>query len=264
MKIAGWSRAAGKRHRLVWKVGLALALTAVSCWAGPQTSTGQSAPPRYETRADHDPDGIGKFYMGREIAQVMGHEAADWLDRPEREQEEAPDKMLDALHLKPGQAVADIGAGSGYMSFRLARRVGPKGVVWAEDIQPEMLTIIRKRMQEHHVANVKTVLGTITDTKLPPNSVDLILLVDVYHEFDHPWEMTQAMVRALKPGGRLVFVEYRLEDPEVPIKRLHKMSVAQVRREMAIFPLRWVETNETLPRQHILIFRKQAAPDRSG
>ncbi|HZT40656.1 MAG TPA: class I SAM-dependent methyltransferase [Chthonomonadaceae bacterium] len=214
------------------------------------------APPRYEYRAVHDPDGTGKFYMGREIAQVMGHEAADWLDRPEREQEEAPDRMLDALKLHPGDVVADIGAGSGYMTFRLAQRVGPKGTVYAEEIQPEMLDIIRKRMQERNVNNVKTILGTITDPKLPPRSVDLILLVDVYHEFDHPWEMTRAMVRGLKPGGRLVFVEYRLEDPDVPIKTVHKMSEKQVRKEMAIFPLRWVETNESLPRQHIIIFKK--------
>ncbi|HLV81600.1 MAG TPA: class I SAM-dependent methyltransferase, partial [Chthonomonadaceae bacterium] len=164
---------------------------------------GAPAPPRYEYHADHDPDGIGKFYMGREIAQVMGHEAADWLDRPERAQEEAPDRMLDALKLPHGAVVADIGAGSGYITFRLAQRVGPKGTVYAEDIQPEMLAIIRSRMQQQHIHNVKTVLGTITDPKLPPNSVDLILLVDVYHEFDHPWEMTRAMVRGLKPGGRL-------------------------------------------------------------
>jgi ubiquinone/menaquinone biosynthesis C-methylase UbiE len=223
-----------------------------------QQSATATAPPRYESRAVHDPDGIGKFYMGREIAQVMGHEAADWLDRPERAQEEAPDRMLDALKLRPGDVVADIGAGSGYMTFRLAQRVGPKGTVYAEDIQPEMLDIIRKRMQERQVRNVKTILGTITDSKLPPSSIDLILLVDVYHEFDHPWEMTRAMVRGLKPGGRLVFVEYRLEDPDVPIKTVHKMSEKQVRKEMAVFPLRWVETNESLPRQHIIFFKKTA------
>ncbi|MDQ2732866.1 MAG: class I SAM-dependent methyltransferase [Armatimonadota bacterium] len=219
--------------------------------------------PLYEYRTVHDPDGTGKFYMGREIAQVMGHEAADWLDRPQREQEEAPEKMLDTLKIKPGDAVADIGAGSGYLSFRLARRVGPTGLVYANDIQPEMLTIIRQKMKDKGVTNIRTVLGSITDPKLPPQSVDLIILVDVYHEFDHPWEMTKGMVRALKPGGRLVFVEYRLEDPRVQIKLVHKMSEKQVRKEMSLFPLRWLGTNETLPLQHVIVFQK-AAPQSTG
>ncbi len=225
-----------------------------------EPSTGAPAahpePPRYTYRAQHDPNGIGKFYMGREIAQVMGHTAADWLDRPEREQEEAPTKLLDALQVKPGTVAADIGAGTGYFSFRLAQLVGPKGSVYATDIQPEMLAIIRQRMQQRHVTNIKPVLGTVTDPGLPPHSVDLILLVDVYHEFDHPYEMTAGMVRALKPGGRLVFVEYRLEDPNVPIKLVHKMSEQQVRKEMAPHPLRWVQTLNVLPRQHIIIFQK--------
>src|SRR5436309_14856980 len=145
-------------------------------------------PVRYERRADHDPDGTGKFYMGREIAQVMGHEAAGWLERPEREKEERPAKLMASLPLRPGDVAADIGAGSGFYTFRLARRVGPKGKVLAVDIQPEMLDIIRKRMKEQRVANVEPVLGTVTDPKLPPGAVDLILLVDVYHEFDHPFE----------------------------------------------------------------------------
>lgn len=225
-------------------------------------SAGYAAPkappakPRYEMRRAHDPNGTGKFYMGREIAQVMGHLAAEWLDRPEREQEEKPALLMDALKLKPGMVVADVGAGSGYFTFRMAKRVGPKGQVLAVDIQPEMLDIIRKRTKEKGLSNVKPVLGEITDPKLPANSVDLILLVDVYHEFSHPWEMTQAMVRSLKPGGRLVLVEYRMEDPDVPIKLVHKMSEAQTKKEMAIHPLRWVETSRVLPRQHILVFRK--------
>jgi len=222
----------------------------------PRTA-GQAAP-RYEYFQNHDPDGVGKFYMGREIAQVMGHEAADWLDRPEREAEEAPSMLLKALKLKPGMSVADIGAGSGFLTFPMATRVSPNGKVYAEDIQQEMLDIIRKRMKEKGIENVVPVLGTITDTKLPDNSIDLILLVDVYHEFDHPWEMTRSMVKALKPGGRLVFVEYRAEDPEVPIKPVHKMSVKQVRKEMSVQPLRWVDTNEVLPRQHIITFAKLA------
>jgi ubiquinone/menaquinone biosynthesis C-methylase UbiE len=218
------------------------------------------APPkdRYETRKDHDPNGIGKFYMGREIAQVMGHEAAAWLDRPEREKEENPNKLMEVLQIKEGAVVADIGAGSGYYTFRLADKVGPKGKVLAEEIQKEMLDIIRERMEKKKVTNVEPVLGTITDPKLPANGVDLILLVDVYHEFDHPYEMTEAMVKGLKPGGRLVFVEFKLEDPEVPIKLVHKMSQKQVLKEMEPFPLKHLKTIDSLPWQHVIIFEKKA------
>jgi SAM-dependent methyltransferase len=212
----------------------------------------------YELRKEHDPDGIGKFYMGREIAQVMGHEAAGWLERPEREKEEQPTKLLELLKVQPGDVVADVGAGSGYLSFRLADVVGAKGKILAEDIQPEMLDIIRKRMKDKKVTNVEPILGTITDPKLPKAGVDLILMVDVYHEFDHPLEMTDAMVKALKPGGRLVFVEYRLEDKDVPIKLVHKMSEKQVVKEMAPHPLRFVKTLDGLPWQHIIIFEKKA------
>ncbi len=196
--------------------------------------------------------------MGREIAQVMGHEAAGWLDRPEREKEEQPAKLIEVLKLQPGDVVADVGAGSGYLSFRLAEAVGAKGKVLAEDIQPEMLDIIKKKMKDKKVENIDPVLGTITDPNLPKEGVDLIVMVDVYHEFDHPYEMTDAMVKALKPGGRLVFVEYRLEDPDVPIKLVHKMSEKQVVKEMGEFPLRHVKTIDVLPWQHIIIFEKKA------
>jgi ubiquinone/menaquinone biosynthesis C-methylase UbiE len=216
-------------------------------------------PPRYEVRKDHDPDGIGKFYMGREIAQVMGYPAAGWLDRTAREKEEEPAKLLEALKLRPGDVVADVGAGTGYYTFRLAAAVGPKGKVYANDIQKEMLEIITKRKEKEKAANVETVLGTQTDAKLPENKVDLILLVDVYHEFSHPYEMTESMLQALKPGGRLVFVEYRLEDPEVPIKLVHKMSQKQVLKEMGNHPaLKYVKTVDVLPWQHIIIFEKKA------
>jgi ubiquinone/menaquinone biosynthesis C-methylase UbiE len=214
-------------------------------------------PPRYEQRKDHDPNGTGKFYMDREIALVMGHLAAGWLERPEREKEEQPTKLLDALKLKEGIVVADVGAGSGYFTFRLSERVGAKGKVLAVDIQKEMLAIIRKRMKERQVKNIELIEGTETDPKLPAEAVDLILMVDVYHEFSHPWEMTTAMVKALKPGGRLVFVEYRLEDPKVPIKLVHKMSEKQVLKEMAVHPLKHVETSNVLPWQHIIVFEKK-------
>ncbi len=217
---------------------------------------GQEPDARYEYRKDHDPNGIGKFYMGREIAMVMGHQAADWLERPERAQEEQPTKLLDALKLKPGDVVADIGAGSGYLTFPMAKRVGPKGKVFAVDIQPQMLKLIRTRMEANKVDNIEPVEGTVKDPKLPENAVDLILMVDVYHEFEFPWEMTTAMIKALKPGGRLVFVEYRGEDPQVPIKVVHKMSERQVLREMMPHPLKWKGTIGTLPRQHIIVFEK--------
>src|SRR5438132_10757315 len=214
-----------------------------------QQSPAQPAPgpaPLYEFRSNHDPDGIGKFYLGREIAQVMGHPAAAWLDRPEREQEERSSKLWKLLKVKEGDAVVDLGAGSGYHTFKLAEMVGAKGKVYAVDIQEEMLDIIRARMKAGKVANIVPVKGTETDPKLPDNSVDMILMVDVYHEFSHPFEMTEAMVKALKVGGQLVFVEYRLEDPKVPIKLVHKMSQKQVLREMAPHPLRHVKTLDVL------------------
>ena len=212
---------------------------------------------RYEFRQPHDPNGIGKFYMGREIAHVMGHHFADWLERPERDAEEHSEKLVDQLKLKPGDTVADIGCGTGYFSRRLAKKVVPGGRVLGVDIQPEMLQILTNEMAAAGVTNVVPILGTITDAKLPADSVDLALMVDVYHEFDHPFEMMQAIVRGLKPGGRVVFVEFRAEDPKVPIKAVHKMSEVQVKREMAPFPLEWVETLGPLPRQHIIVFRRK-------
>jgi len=216
-------------------------------------------PERYEFRKEHDPHGIGKFYMGREIAQVMGHLGAEWLERPEREKEEAPSKLHEILKLKAGEVVADIGAGSGYHTFRLAEKVGAKGKVYAVDIQPEMLDIIKKRMKEKKIENVVPVQGTESDPKLPDNSVDMILLVDVYHEFSVPYEMTTAMVKALKPGGKLVFVEFRMEDEKVPILLVHKMTEKQVLKEMEPHPMKWVKTDKSLPWQHVIFFEKKKA-----
>ncbi len=212
--------------------------------------------PKYETREDHDPDGIGVFYMGREIAQVMGHQAAGWLDRPERYAEEAPQLLIASLGLKPGMIVADIGAGSGYLSFPIAQKLGAKGKVLAVEIQQEMLDIIAAKSERNKVKNVERVLGTTTDPKLPAGKVDLIFMVDVYHEFDKPFEMTENMIKGLKKGGRIAFVEYRKEDPRVPIKEVHKMSEKQVKLEMSVFPLKWVKTVSTLPRQHVIFFEK--------
>ena len=215
--------------------------------------------PRYEYREQHSPDGIGKFYLGREIAHVMGHQAADWLERPERNAEENTELLVRSLPVKAGDVIADIGAGTGYFARQLARKVGPKGKVFAVDIQPEMLTHLTNHMAALSISNVQAVLGTITDPKLPTNAVDWVLMVDVYHEFSHPYEMMQAICSSLKPSGKVIFVEFRGEDPEVPIKPLHKMTEAQVRKEMAVHPLEWRETIRVLPRQHIIIFQRTAA-----
>jgi precorrin-6B methylase 2 len=215
--------------------------------------------PLYESRAEHDPNGTGLFFMEREIARVMGHQAWQWLERPEREEEEGTDRLLDALQLKPGQSVADIGAGSGFFSWRMARQVSPDGTIFAVEIQQEMLDLLMKNMARRRVEKlVRPILGTVSDPKLPAASCDVMLMVDVYHEFDHPFEMIASMIPALKSGGRLVFVEFRAEDPQVAIKLVHKMSEAQVKKEMAIHPgLEFVETLAVLPQQHIIIFRKK-------
>ena len=203
-------------------------------------------------------DGIGKSYMGREIAGVMGWQAANWLERPERSKEERPDLLLAELQLKPGMVVADIGAGSGYHARRMADVVGKTGKVYAVDVQPQMVQMLSAIAREARYSNLKPILSTVDDVKLPAGSVDLAIMVDVYHELEFPLEVLQSIVRSLKPGGRVVFVEYRAEDNNVPIKALHKMSEAQVRREAARVPLEWERTSKVLPWQHIVTFRKAA------
>jgi SAM-dependent methyltransferase len=203
-------------------------------------------------------EGIGKVYMGRQIAHVMTYHGADWLERAERMREERPDLVLAALPLKPGMTVADIGAGTGYYARRMAERVGVKGVVYATDIQPEMLQLLEQEASARGIANVKPVLATATDPKLPPDSVDLAVMVDVYHELEYPHETLSGIVRALKPGGRVVFVEFRANDAKVPIRALHTMSEEQIRKEAAAHPLEWEKTVRNLPWQHVVIFRKKS------
>lgn len=202
------------------------------------------------------PDGTGKFYYGREIAQVMGHLGAAWLERSKRVQEERTDLLLDALPIDANDVIADIGAGTGYFSFPMAERV-PQGKVLAVDIQPEMLDMITSLQEKRGVTNIETVLGKIDDPNLPANSVDLILMVDAYHEFSHPYEMGVAMANALKPGGNMVLIEYRGEDVELRIKKLHKMTQEQVIKEMSAIGLEWKETMDILPTQHFMVFTKQ-------
>lgn len=227
--------------------------------------TAQDSPRYTMNLEDHDPNGIGKFYMGREIAHVMGYQAARWLERPEREKEESLSKLVKALDIKPGMVVADIGAGSGRISAMISPLVGEKGKVLAVDIQDEMLSLVNVRAKQRKLTNIETVLSTEKSPKLKPNSVDLAFMVDVYHEFSFPYEMTKELSEALKPGGRLVFVEYRKEDPKVRrmIKLVHTMTEAQVKKEalQPEFGLKWKKTIDVLPVQHIIIFEKQAKPE---
>ncbi|MFM2199514.1 MAG: hypothetical protein RLZZ505_2946 [Verrucomicrobiota bacterium] len=207
------------------------------------------------TTAPPSPDGIGKIFMGREISQVMGHQGLSWLERDERELEEAPSRAIALLDLAPDSVIADIGAGSGYYSFRIAPLV-PQGKVIAVDIQQEMLDFLKAESAKREVANVQPHLGSIDDIQLPPNTLDAALMVDSYHEFSHPMEMLQSLHKALKPGGKIYLLEYRAEDSRVPIKPLHKMSEAQARKEFEALGFIFVENKAGLPWQHFLVFRK--------
>jgi SAM-dependent methyltransferase len=198
-------------------------------------------------------DGIGRYFMGREIAQVMGHQGAAWLERPERQAEEDTASVVQALELKQEWTVADIGCGTGYYSYRMAPLVQE---VLGVEIQQEMLDLLMAAGRKKGITNVKPVLGTVSDPKLGVNSVDLILLVDVYHEFDHPVEMLTAMRAALKPDGRIALVEFKAEDPRIPIKPIHKLSEAQARKEFAALGFTWERTVSTLPWQHLIFFKR--------
>ncbi|NNJ26968.1 class I SAM-dependent methyltransferase [Alienimonas chondri] len=259
---------------------MTLALLIVACgFAAPQDET--PAKPQadvaeteslYEDRPGADPNGIDRYYMGRQIAQVMGHQGATWLERPNRQEEEDLATLVKLLKLKPGMVVADIGTGSGVIAQRIAPKIAgppqgeedaPGGVVKAVDIQPEMLARLKARMRAIGIENVEPVLSEPTDPKLEEGTIDVAVMVDVYHEFDDPHAMTAALAKSLKPGGRLVWVEYRKEDPRVPIKEIHKMSEAQVKKEASRpeFGLEYVGTATDLPRQHVITFRKPAATE---
>lgn len=243
-----------RTHRLIACFVIVCLVSLVRADA-PKPSTRPADSDAVYTSAPPSRDGIGKIYMGREIAHVMGHLGAGWLERPEREREEAPAKAIELMELKPTDVVADIGAGTGYFSFRMAAKV-PQGKVLAEDIEPEMLADMQRIAKKLDVKNVETILGTIEDPKLPEAGVDVVLMVDSYHEFDHPREMMLAIVKALKPGGRVIDVEYRGEDPNVPILPHHKMTEAQAIKEMSAVGLKHVKTRNELPQQHLMIFEK--------
>ena len=243
-----------------------VAVTPAAGQNGADPKTDDSQPQRYTTRRIHDPNGIGKFYMGREIAHVMGFAGARWLERESREKEERLTLLVKSLKLRPDMTVADIGAGSGVISMLIARQLGDGGQVLAVDIQDKMLERLKTRCRAAGIDNVKPVKGTIKSPNLKPGSVDLIVMVDVYHEFSFPYEMTLQLARSLKPGGRIAWVEYRGEDRSVPIKLVHKMTEAQVKIEASQpeFGLRFVETIDVLPWQHIVLFERPKQPPRAA
>lgn len=233
-----------------------IALLALLC-AAPQQ-------PAYEKRDQHDPSGINKWYLGREIAHVMGPGGIPWLDRPERENEENPSRCIESLRLKAGDVVADLGAGSGYYAFRMARLVGPSGKILAVEIQDAMIAELKKRIDKDKVTNVEVVKCTESDPRLAEASVDLLIMVDVYHELAFPYEVMSAVKKALKPNGRVALVEFRKEDREVPIKEVHKMSEEQIGKEMAAVGLRPLETIGILPWQHIAVYTNRDVDAETG
>ena len=209
----------------------------------------------YRTQTFHNPDGIGKYYLDREIARVMGHQAMNWLERDSRETEEKPQAVVEHLDLQSTDTVADLGTGTGYFAFRIASLI-PEGKVYAVDIQPEMLDVVNSIKKDNNISNVETILGTEDNPNLPENTIDLALMVDAYHEFAYPREMMTNLYNALKPGGKVILVEYRQENPMIMIKPLHKMSQKQVKKEMKAVNLKWLKTQQFLPEQHFMIFQK--------
>lgn len=233
-------------------------LLIAACESDPRPAIVPTDSTAYYTYRDAAPNGTGKVYMDREIADVTeADSSAAFLDRPERAETEFPTRVVEALDLQPTDVVADIGAGTGYFTFRLSPAV-PRGHVLAVDIQPEMLDHIRRHSREKKASNVEPILGTITDPNLPADSVDVALIVFSYTEFSHPREMIENIAGALRPGGRLVLVEYRGEDPTIPVDPLHRITEAQARREMQAAGLAWVETRSILPQQHFMVFEKPA------
>jgi ubiquinone/menaquinone biosynthesis C-methylase UbiE len=247
-------------HLAWWRwTAIGLSIAAVCTAAVPPSSSSVWAQDGAAVAEEAVPQGA-KTYKGREIAVTMHYTGAPWLTRESRQREEDCAMLLEALHIKPGQAVCDLGCGNGFYSLQLAELVGKKGRVLAVDIQSEMLHLLKERAREAGITNIKLIHGGTADPKLPPGSVDLILLVDVYHEFSHPEAMLKAMRKALKPRGRIALGEFRLEDDNVPIKLLHKMSKEQIMKEFVPNGFKLVEQFDELPWQHLMFFERDDAP----
>jgi precorrin-6B methylase 2 len=232
---------------------LKLLILCAICWQIATQSSNAFIQSKYYSYRQPSFDGTGKVYMGREIAQVMGPQGAGWLERPDRATEEQPQKMVAALGLKSTDVVADIGAGTGYISQLIARQV-PEGKVLAVDVQPETIELLKQRINKDKIANIQPQLGTEKSPELPPASIDLAIMVDAYHEFSYPREMMAGIVAALKPGGRVVLAEYRGEDPKVFIKPHHKTTQKQIQQEMKAVGLKLLKNESVLPQQHLLFF----------
>lgn len=232
-------------------LAIALAMTNLSACAEQRAAD----PAGHYEYGEASRDGIGKFYMGREISHVMGHLGAGWLERNSRVREERTDLLLENLPIRADSTIVDLGAGTGYFSLPMAERA-EQGRVLAVDIQPEMLAIVEARSGDAGFDNIEPILATETDPNLPNGVVDLVLIVDAYHEFSHPREVMTAIAQSLQPDGRVYLVEYRGEDPTVPIKPLHKMTQSQAKKELAAAGLDWIETLGFLPQQHVLVFGK--------
>ncbi|MDA0276559.1 MAG: class I SAM-dependent methyltransferase [Proteobacteria bacterium] len=244
-----------KGHPLLFSALLVGGTIFISLWFRPATAQASISASTPYGRSQPSVHGIGKTYLGREIAHVMGHQGIGWLERTEREKEEAPSKAIALLKLAEDTVLADIGAGSGYYAFRLAPLL-PKGKVVAIDIQPEMLYFLRKESARRSVYNVRPHLGAVDDVNLPPESLDAALMVDAYHEFSHPAEMLASLRKALKPKGRIYLIEFRAEDANVPIHPLHKMTEAQARKEFEVAGFRFILNKPDLPWQHLMVFEK--------
>jgi ubiquinone/menaquinone biosynthesis C-methylase UbiE len=221
----------------------------------PAKSFAQTESPEIYTYKFGDPNGIGKWYMGREIAYVMGYQGIQWLERPEREQEEKVSKLIENLELHPSDTIADIGAGSGYHTFKMAPYLS-QGQVYAVDIQEEMLDVIAYRSDNSDQTNVSIIKSSETSLYLAESSINKALLVDVYHEFSHPKEIMISLYKAMKPGGKVYLVEYRGEDLTIPIKAIHKMTESQAILEMRAVGFRFKQNIDNLPWQHFLVFEK--------
>ena len=239
--------------RRLFSIFVLLAITLSSC---SQSSRKPATKDSIYTFKNPDPDGIGKQYKGREIAHVMGAAGADWLERNNRNEEENSDSAIARLPLQPNSVVADIGAGTGYYTFRIAKRI-PAGKVYAVDVQDEFIRQLNERKQQLKATNMQVVKGSEQAPNLPDNSVDIAIMVDVYHELEYPQQMLQALRKALKPDGKILLLEYRAEDPTIAIKELHKLSVAQANKEMEANGFKLVQRQEFLPIQHWLLYQKE-------